>query len=316
MRESVAGHVEVPLSGDIFEIMRADRERVLKEHESLRRSLIETLYDELHLPIGLACYGLGGMQNQLYAWSHDFASSKYVGIPITNRFLGFTGAEWEYFNIFFAEGSAVALALIGGYYVAQALWKKRAEINLDNRKLKELKRRQDVGSGTVKDIDDYLTSKTRWLPDFEKTVEKKHTHLYRINRFLKSRYALPIAILLHTAVLSTIHYTWAMRYYEGKNYVGGIIHESVFWNWTWFVGAYSTYIALQISAYYFFYSRAEKRPGRKAEKLKRRIEKLRKGLDVLREKKGGEVRKDKNYIKSIDTLIRLEKELIFWETLR
>ena len=101
MLKSVTDNVpQESLKGDIFDIMRADRERVLREHESLKRSLLATLYDELHLPIGLACYGLGGMQNQLYAWSHDFASSEYVGVPVTNRFLGFTGAEWEYFNIF------------------------------------------------------------------------------------------------------------------------------------------------------------------------------------------------------------------------
>ncbi|MCK4614916.1 MAG: hypothetical protein KAU14_08940 [Thermoplasmata archaeon] len=308
---------DTPPDTDIFQLMRAEREKVLDQEESLQRSLFETLYDNLKLPIGLACYGLGGMQNQLYAWSHDFASTGYVGVPVTNKFIGFTGAEWEYLNIFFAQGSAVALALLGGYFVGHALWAKAAEINRDTKKLAYIRERKDVGKKAKKEIDSYLSSKKRWLPDFENALKKKHPRLYRVNRFLKSRAGLPLTLTAHTAVLSAIHYTWSQRYYEGETYVGGFLHESVFWNWSWFLGAYTTYIALQLASFYFFNARAEKKPAKMVRKIKRKLERLNRKIESLRKKQRPRTdeKTNRKYIKFIDRLIKLEKELAFWKEL-
>ncbi len=306
-----------PHKETIFDIMREDRERVLKDEDDLRKNLVETLYENLQLPIGIACFGLGAMQNQLYAWSHDFASTEYVGVPVHNQFIGFTGAEWEYLNIFFAQGSAVVLALLGGYFVGQAMWKKEVEIKMDNKKLASIRERKDVNKGAKKEIDEYLDSKKRWLPDFEKALKKKKPRLYRINQLLKSRAGLPLAILAHTAVLSAVHYTWTQRYYEGEMYVGGVVHESVFWNWTWFVGGYSTYTGLLLASYYFFNSRARKKPEKKAARIKKRIHKLSRKLRKQKDRKEHTVsdKLETKYVRSMDKLIRLEKELVFWETL-
>jgi len=306
-----------PEQKDIFQIMQDEREQVLNETETLNKTLIETLYENLRLPIGLVCFILGGMQNQLYAWSHDFASQEYVGVPVTNKFMGFTGAEWEFFNIFFAQGSAILLALIGGYFIGEAIWKRDAEIHLDNKKLESIRNMKGLGKEAKKEIDGYLMAKRKWIPNLEHALKEKHPKLYHINGFLKSRGGLPITILAHTLVLSAVHYTWSQRYFEGKTYVAGVVHESVFWNWSWFLGAYTTYTALCLSAYYFFYTRMKRKPARMADKIGRRINKLQARFEkirVKREKKASKKMQAK-YLATVDRIIKLEKELTFWKAL-
>jgi hypothetical protein len=300
-------------STDIFEVMRRDREQVLKERDSLNKTLIETLYENLRLPLGMAFFVLGGMQNQLYAWSHDFASQDYVGVPVSNDFLDFTGAEWEYFNVFFAQGSAIILAILGGYFVGQAIWKKDAEIHLDNKKLDVIRNMEGVGNEAKKEIDSYLAAKRRWIPDFEEELKKQHPLMYKINQMLRMRGSLIFAIMAHTLVLSAIHYTWSQRYYEEEVYVGGFLHESVFWNWSWFMGAYSTYVVLCLTAYYFFYSRMKRKPAKMVNKLRSSIDKLNTKLMKYRDK--GKDTGNKKYIFQLDKLIRLQKELTFWKSL-
>jgi hypothetical protein len=302
---------------DIFEVMRREREEVLTKEDSLNRTLIESLYENLRLPLGLAFFVLGGMQNQLYAWSHDFASQDYVGVPVSNSFLGFTGTEWELTNLFGAQGSAILLALIGGYFLGEAIWKRDAEIHLDNKKLAAIGAMKDMPLPARNEIDSFLSAKRKWIPDFDEEIRSDHPHLYRIDRFLRSRASLPVMILLHTLVLTAIHYTWSQRYYEGEIFVAGVLHESVFWNWSWFLGAYSTYTALCLASFYFFYMRMKQKPAKMADRYRERMDKQRTRFNKLRKRRGEKdtYRLKRKYLALIDAIIKNEKELQFWEAL-
>ena len=95
-----------------------------------RDSILQKIYLEIEIPLGILCFVIGGMQNQLYAWSHDFAGTGFVGIPVGvnkqgevsgDSYWSFTGAEWEYFNIIFALGSALLLTLMGGYFIGNSM---------------------------------------------------------------------------------------------------------------------------------------------------------------------------------------------------
>ena len=312
-----AADSEATKSPDVFEVMRKEREEVLKKKDSLNRTLMESLYENLRLPLGLAFFVLGGMQNQLYAWSHDFASQEYVGVPLSNTFLGFTGAEWEITNLFLAQGSAIVLALVGGYFLGQAIWKRDAEINLDNKKLESISKMKGISPAAREEIDSYLSAKRKWIPDLENQIRNDHPYLYRIDRFLRSRASLPVMITAHTLVLTAIHYTWSQRYYEGEIFVAGVLHESVFWNWSWFLGAYTTYTALCLASFYFFYMRMKQKPAKMADRYRTRMKKQKAKLERIRKRrhKKDSNRRERKYTILLDAIIKNEKELQFWEAL-
>jgi len=276
------------------------RVREWKRRARSKDSLLRKLYIDFELPFGLFCLVLGGIQNQLYAWSHDFAADEYVGVPLGispewKGFWGFTGAQWEYFNLFFAQGSALVLALLGGYLVGNSVRRIRTTKAIwKNMLAKEQKAKQALleaikGSRMTREkkenlvrlADPGFSSLEKTLLEEEEELEKtaaeefqkKHPKINRIQSFLERGIALPITMLAHLGVLAAIHYTWSKRYYEDVDSVGPF-HESVFWNWMWFAGAYTTYTFLTLAAYSYFYDKANVRMNRKLKKLRKKEEKL------------------------------------------
>ena len=273
-----------------------------KKKARTKDSLLGKIYIEVEIPLGILCLVVGGMQNQLYAWSHDFAAQEYVGVPLGvspgwKEFWGFSGAEWEYFNIFFAQGSAVVLAILGGYFIGSSLrrmrnkksiWKNmvRKEREVNRQLLEFIKKsriRKETKTAIMLSADPHLTTLEKTLLEEEEELEQKaeenfreqHPRLAKLQKFLERKIALPASIAAHSAVLFSIHYTWVKRYYEGEEYVGPV-HESVFWNWLWFAGAYTTYSLIALSSYSLFYDKDNSRVKKKIRKLKKKSGKLQK----------------------------------------
>ncbi len=275
-----------------------------------RSALFRKLYTGFELPFGLFCLVLGATQNQLYAWSHDFAADDYVGVPLGispgwKEFWGFTGAEWEYFNLIFAQGSALILALIGGYFVGNSVRRLRTTKTIWKNMLEKERegKRRLLGafkdSGMTKTRKDAIrkmanpgfSSLERALLEDEEELErlaeqafkKDYPKVHKIKRFLEKGVALPLMFFAHLLVIGSIHYTWSRRYYEGEEKLGPL-HESVFWNWMWFVGAYTTYTFLCIAAYSYFNDKGNNRMKRKLKKLRKHEEKLKKKRPNLEKK--------------------------------
>jgi len=277
-----------------------------KKKARTKDSLLRKIYIEVEIPLGILCLVIGGMQNQLYAWSHDFAVKDYVGVPIGvsregeigwKEFWGFSGAEWEYFNIFFAQGSAVVLAILGGYFIGSSLrrmrnrksiWKNmvRKEREVNRQLLEFIKKshiRRETKTAIMLSADPHLTTLEKTLLEEEEELEQKaeenfreqYPRLAKLQKFLDRKIALPASIAAHSAVLFSVHYTWVKRYYEGEEYVGPL-HESVFWNWVWFVGAYTTYSLIALSSYNLFYDKGNSRVKKKIRRLKKKSGKLQK----------------------------------------